>query len=191
MSKPKLQVIIASTRPGRVGPTVADWFVRLAEQHGGLEVGVTDLAELALPLLDEPHHPSIRQYLHQHTKDWSAIVDAADAFVFVMPEYNYTFTAPLKNAIDYLHTEWKYKPVGFVSYGGISGGLRAVQSLKPVVTTLSMFPLPASVALPFVANSIVDGVLEPSELAVGTAKSMLDELVRVATALKPLRENAA
>jgi len=191
MSKPKLQVIIASTRPGRVGPTVADWFVRLAEQHGGLEVGVTDLAELALPLLDEPHHPSIRQYLHQHTKDWSAIVDAADAFVFVMPEYNYTFTAPLKNAIDYLHTEWKYKPVGFVSYGGISGGLRAVQSLKPVVTTLSMFPLPASVALPFVANSIVDGVLEPSELAVGTAKSMLDELVRVATALEPLRENSA
>ena len=191
MSKPKLQVIIASTRPGRVGPTVADWFVRLAEQHGGLEVGVTDLAELALPLLDEPHHPSIRQYQHQHTKDWSAIVDAADAFVFVMPEYNYTFTAPLKNAIDYLHTEWSYKPVGFVSYGGVSGGLRAVQSLKPVVTTLSMFPLPASVALPFVANSIVDGVLEPSELAVGTAKSMLDELVRVAAALKPLRENAA
>ncbi|HEU5007264.1 MAG TPA: NAD(P)H-dependent oxidoreductase [Jatrophihabitantaceae bacterium] len=191
MSKPKLQVIIASTRPGRVGPIVADWFVRLAEQHDGLEVGVTDLAELALPLLDEPHHPSIRQYQHQHTKDWSAIVDGADAFVIVMPEYNYTFTAPLKNAIDYLHTEWKYKPVGFVSYGGISGGLRAVQSLKPVVTTLSMFPLPASVALPFVANSIVDGVLEPSELAVGTAKSMLDELVRVATALKPLRENAA
>jgi NAD(P)H-dependent FMN reductase len=191
MSKPKLQVIIASTRPGRVGPTVADWFVQRAAEHGGFDIGVTDLAELALPLLDEPHHPSIRQYQHQHTKDWSAIVDEADAFVFVMPEYNYTFTAPLKNAIDYLHTEWKYKPVGFVSYGGISGGLRAVQSLKPVVTTLSMFPLPASVSLPFVANSIVDGVLEPSELAVGTAKSMLDELMRVAAALKPLRDNAA
>jgi NAD(P)H-dependent FMN reductase len=190
MSKPKLQVIIASTRPGRVGPVVADWFVRLVEQHGGFDVAVTDLAELALPLMDEPHHPKLAQYQHQHTKDWSAIVAGADAFVFVMPEYNYTFTAPLKNAIDYLHTEWTYKPVGFVSYGGISGGLRAVQSLKPVVTTLSMFPLPVSVALPFVANSIVEGVLEPSELAVGSAKSMLDELVRVSMALKPLRADA-
>ena len=191
MSKPTLQVVVASTRPGRVGPVVSDWFVRLAEEHGGFEVKVTDLAELALPLLDEPHHPRLRQYQHQHTKDWSAIVEAADAFVFVMPEYNYTFTAPLKNALDYLCAEWAYKPVGFVSYGGISGGLRAVQSLKPVVTTLSMFPLPVSVSLPFVTNSIVDGVLEPSELADGSAKTMLDELVRVSAALKPLRTNPA
>ncbi len=191
MSKPTLQVIVASTRPGRIGPVVADWFVRLATQHGGFDVQVSDLAELALPLMDEPHHPRLRRYEHQHTKAWSAAVDAADAFVFVMPEYNFTFTAPLKNAIDYLHGEWAYKPVGFVSYGGISGGLRAVQSIKTVVTTLNMFPLPASVALPFVANSIVDGVLEPSELAVGTAKGMLDELARVGRALKPLREPAA
>lgn len=188
MSKPKLQVIVASTRPGRVGPIVAEWFVRLAEQHGGLEVGVTELAELALPMMDEPHHPKLRNYQHEHSRAWSAIVDSADAFVFVMPEYNYTFTAPLKNALDYLHAEWAYKPVGFVSYGGISGGLRAVQSLKPVVTTLSMFPLPVGVSLPFVANSIVEGVLEPSELAVGTAKSMLDELVRVSAAFASLRE---
>jgi NAD(P)H-dependent FMN reductase len=187
---PTLQVIIASTRPGRVGPVVADWFIELARAHGGFDVEVSDLAELALPLMDEPHHPRLRQYQHAHTKDWSARVQAADAFVFVLPEYNYTFTAPLKNAIDYLHSEWAYKPVGFVSYGGISGGLRAVQSLKPVVTTLSMFPLPASVALPFVANSILEGVLEPSELAVGTAKSMLDELVRVSAALAPLRQPA-
>jgi NAD(P)H-dependent FMN reductase len=187
MPKPQLQVIVASTRPGRVGPVVADWFVPLAQQHGGFDVAVTDLGELALPLMCEPHHPKLARYEHQHTKDWSAIVGGADAFVFVMPEYNYTFTAPLKNALDYLHNEWAYKPVGFVSYGGISGGLRAVQSLKPVVTTLNMFPLPASVALPFVANSIVDGVLEPGELALGSAKSMLDELARVSAALAPLR----
>src|SRR6185437_13398474 len=118
---PTLQVIIASTRPGRVGPIVGDWFLALARQHGGFDVQVSDLAELALPLMDEPHHPRLKQYQHEHTRNWSARVDAADAFVFVMPEYNYTFTAPLKNAIDYLHTEWAYKPVGFVSYGGISG----------------------------------------------------------------------
>jgi NAD(P)H-dependent FMN reductase len=191
MGKPVLQVIIASTRPGRVGPTVADWFVALAEQHGGFEVRVSDLAQPALPLMNEPAHPKLRRYQHEHTKEWSAQVDAADAFVFVLPEYNYTFTAPLKNAIDYLHSEWAYKPVGFVSYGGVSGGLRAVQSLKPVVSTLNMFALPASVSLPFVANSIVDGVLVPGELATGTAKTMLDELVRVAEALQPLRTNPA
>jgi NAD(P)H-dependent FMN reductase len=155
--------------------------------HAGFDVEISDLAELDLPMMDEPHHPRLKNYQHEHTRDWSARVESADAFVFVMPEYNYTFTAPLKNAIDYLHTEWAYKPVGFVSYGGISGGLRAVQSLKAVVTTLNMFPLPASVAIPFVANSIVDGALDPSELAVGTAKVMLDELVRVSAAFKSLR----
>lgn len=182
-----LQVVIASTRPGRVGPVVADWFVRRAEEHGGLEVRVTDLAELNLPFVDEPKHPKLRDYQHEHTRNWSATVDAADAFVFVTPEYNYTFPATLKNAIDFLHAEWAYKPVGFVSYGGVSGGLRSVQSLKPVVTTLAMFPLPMSVTLPFVANSITDGELAPGELAEGSAKAMLDELVRVSAAFAALR----
>jgi hypothetical protein len=77
--------------------------------------------------------------------------------------------------------------VGFVSYGGISAGLRAVQSLKLVVTTLNMFPLAPGVALPFVANSIVDGELNPDELAQGSAKAMLDELRRVSESLKPLQ----
>ena len=186
-----LEIFIVSTRPGRVGGMVADWFIELAKRHAKFDIEVVDLAEVDLPMMDEPRHPRLRQYEHEHTKAWSATVDRADAFVFVMPEYNYTFTAPLKNAIDYLCAEWAYKPVGFVSYGGVSGGLRAVQSLKPVVTTLSMFPLPVSVSLPFVTNSIVDGVLEPSELADGSAKAMLDELVRVSAALKPLRTDPA
>jgi hypothetical protein len=115
---PTLQIIIASTRPGRVGLPVARWFESRARTHGGLDVEVVDLAEIDLPFVDEPNHPRLRQYTQQHTKDWSAKVDAADAFVFVMPEYNYGFNAPLKNAIDYLHQEWLYKPVGLVSYGG-------------------------------------------------------------------------
>jgi NAD(P)H-dependent FMN reductase len=185
-----LLVVIASTRPGRVGPVIGRWFTQLAEEHAGFEVKVADLAELALPMMDEPHHPRVKKYTHEHTKNWSKLIDDADAFVFVMPEYNYTFTAPLKNAIDYLHGEWAYKPVGFVSYGGISAGLRAVQSLKLVLTTLSMFPLPQGVALPFVTNSIVEGELKPDESAQGSAKMMLDELLRVSAALKPLRAGA-
>src|SRR5690242_5860222 len=84
----RLLIIIASTRPGRVGLPVGQWFSERAREHGGFEVSVADLAELALPFMDEPNHPRLRLYTHQHTKEWSALVDAADAFVFVSPEYN-------------------------------------------------------------------------------------------------------
>jgi len=106
----------------------------------------------------------------------------------VMPEYNYGFNAPLKNAIDYLHVEWQYKPVGFVSYGGVSGGTRAVQMLKQVVTTLKLMPLPEAVTIPFVAQFIDDeGAFAPNEMIEQSGKAMLDELVRVSGALAGLR----
>src|SRR3954464_13099564 len=122
---PTLQIIIASTRPGRVGLPVADWFVARAGAHGGFSLDVADLAVIDLPMMDEPNHPRLQRYEHQHTKDWSARVGAADAFVMITPEYNHSYNAPLKNAIDFLHKEWEYKPVGFVSYGGIAAGTRA------------------------------------------------------------------
>jgi NAD(P)H-dependent FMN reductase len=183
-----LQIIIASTRPGRVGPTVAHWIHAEAKDHGGFgEIDVVDLAELALPMMDEPNHPRRRDYVHKHTQEWSARVDAADAFVFVMPEYNNGFTAPLKNAIDYLHREWAYKPVGLVSYGGIAAGTRAAQMIKQVVTTLKMVPLPEAVSLPLVHSLIDDGVLTTNDIMVTAAKAMFDELVRASRALRPLR----
>lgn len=189
---PALHVVIASTRPGRVGLPVGEWFARAAREHGAFEVEVVDLAELSLPFMDEPNHPRLRRYTKQHTRDWSARVSAADAFAFVMPEYNYGFTAPLKNAIDYLHYEWWYKPVGLVSYGGISAGTRAAQMIKQVVTTLKMFPLPEAVSIPFVAQFIDDdGVLRPNEVMEQSAKAMLEELASLEQALRPLRAATA
>ena len=191
MPRPTLIILIASTRPGRVGLPVGQWFRDHAIAHGGFEVEVADLATLNLPFMDEPSHPRLRQYIHQHTKNWSALVTAADAFVFVMPEYNYGFNAPLKNAIDYLHTEWAYKPVGFVSYGGVSAGTRAVQMIKQVVTTLKMAPLPEAVSIPFVTQFINDdGVVQANGTMEGAATTMLDEMGRWAEALRPLREQA-
>lgn len=185
---PVLQVIVASTRPGRVGRSVADWFVKEAGEHAGFEVRVADLAEIDLPLLDEPNHPSAREYQHQHTKDWSATIDAADAIVLVMPEYNYSFNAALKNAIDYLFFEWQYKPVAFVSYGNTSAGLRAVQMLKQVVTTLKMFPLNEAVAIQFVGQYVNDqGDFDGNEAMAAAAATMLDELVVISEALAPVR----
>jgi NAD(P)H-dependent FMN reductase len=185
---PNLTIIVGSTRPGRAGAPIAQWFAARAKDHGGFDVNVVDLAELGLPLLDEPNHPRLRQYTQQHTKDWSAIVDAADAFVFVTPEYNYGYPASIKNAIDYLHQEWQHKPVGFVSYGGIAAGTRAVQQLKQVVTTLRMLPVFDSVNIPFHTQFIdSDGVFQPNEVLDQAVGAMLDELVRTEAALRPLR----
>jgi NAD(P)H-dependent FMN reductase len=181
-------VIVASTRPGRNGRAIADWFIDVARQHGDFDIDVADLAELKLPLLDEPNHPRLRQYTHQHTRSWSARVDAADAVVTVMPEYNYSFTAPLKNAFDYLHHEWRYKPIGFVSYGGISGGMRAAQMFKQVVTTLSMFPVPVQVALTNFFQHLKDGRFQPGQPEVDAARAMLDELAKLAPVFASIRD---
>ena len=168
------------------------WFAARAKDHGGFDVNVVDLADLGLPLLDEPNHPRLRQYAHQHTKDWSAIVDAADAFVFVTPEYNYGYPASLKNAIDYLHQEWQHKPVGFVSYGGVAAGTRAVQQLKQVVTTLRMLPVFDSVNIPFHTQFLDDdGTFQANAVMEQAADTMLDELVRTEAALRPLRPASA
>ncbi len=185
---PVLLVVIASTRPGRAGLPVGQWFADVAKAHGGFEVRIADLKELNLPLMDEANHPRFGQYAQEHTKKWSAIVDAADAVALVFPEYNFAMTAPLKNALDYLSREWQYKPVGLVSYGGLSAGLRAAQMVKQVVTTLKMMPMSEGVGIPFVAQHIQDGVFHPTELVAQSATAMLDEMVRWESALRVLRQ---
>lgn len=184
---PQLLVIIASTRPVRAGLAVGQWFSEYARNHGGFDVRVADLKELDLPLMNEPEHPRLRKYAHEHTKQWSQMVEGADAFAFVLPEYNYAMTAPLKNALDYLSIEWQYKPAGLISYGGISAGLRAAQMVKQVLTTLKVMPLPEAVAVPFVHQHIEDGTFKPTDLAIDSARQLLDELVRWEAALRPLR----
>lgn len=189
---PRLLVVVASTRPGRVGLPVGEWFHQRAVKHGGFEVEWVDLAEVDLPFFDEPHHPRLRRYQHQHTKDWSARIERGDAFVFVMPEYNFGFTAPLKNALDYLSTEWAYKPAGIVSYGGVSAGTRAAQMLKQVLTALKMMPLFEAVSIPFVKQFLdEDGRLAANETLEQAADAMLGELLRWERSLRPMRSEVA
>lgn len=186
--RPLLQVIVASTRPGRIGRAFGEWTAEVARDHGAFEVELVDLAEVGLPFLDEPNHPRLGRYEHQHTKDWSATVSRADAFVWVTPEYNHSYNAVLKNAIDFLHDEWAHKAVGFVSYGGVAAGTRAVQHLKPVATVLRMTPISAAVSVPFAAGALDDdGVVEPNEPMVRGAAAMLDELAAQTEALAPRR----
>jgi len=185
----KLLIVIASVRPGRVGESVANWFVPIAEADERFEVEVADLKELDLPFMDEPNMPGRREYTKEHTKKWSAIVDRADAFVFVTPEYNATPAPALKNAIDYLYHEWSYKPCSFVSYGGVWTGARAVQALKPTLTQLSVMPVPEMVPIPGVSGLLDDqGNLQGTEIHEKSAGGMLNSLEKWSGALKTLRQ---
>jgi NAD(P)H-dependent FMN reductase len=185
---PKLMVVTVSTRPQRVGVPVASWFAERAKEHGKFELDLVDLKELNLPLLDEPKHPRFRQYEHDHTRAWSSRVAEADAFVFVTPEYNHGAPAPLVNALDYLFHEWAYKPAAFVSYGGPAGGVRSVAMAKQILTTLKVVPIPESVVLPLVTQSLDDqGRLKATPGNERAAIDLLDELLRWSHALQMLR----
>ncbi|WP_315919091.1 NADPH-dependent FMN reductase [Mesorhizobium sp. SP-1A] len=189
--KHRLNIITGSTRPGRAGPVFAEWLEKFAREHGKFEPVLTDIAAFDLPLIDEPLHPRLGKYEKEHTKAWSKAVDAADAFVFVTPEYNYSAAPAIVNAVDYLLREWQYKPAGFLSYGGVSGGMRAVQATKPLLTTVKVVPIPEAIAIPFYQKTLdEDGAFQPTEPVLASANSMLDELHRWSVALKPMRAPA-
>lgn len=185
----KLHVIICSTRPGRIGPSVAKWFAEFAAKQEGFDTALVDLADFELPVYDEPQHPRLQTYEHEHTKRWSASVSAADAYVFVTPEYNYCPPPSLINALNYVYNEWNYKPCGFVSYGGVSGGLRSVQVAKQLVTTLKMMPMVEGVGIPMVASLLdEDKVFTSNSHIDSSATTMLTELHKWAAALQPMRK---
>ena len=184
----KLHTIIASTRPGRVGPSIATWFHEVAVAHGTFDAELVDLADFHLPVFDEPHHPRMQKYEHEHTKKWASSVSAADAFVFVTPEYNFGPTPALLNALNYLYLEWNYKPASFVSYGGISGGLRGVQMTKLTLTALKMMPIVEAVTIAnFAHHQDEQKNFKPDTSHERSATGMLNELLRWAEALKPMR----
>ena len=186
-SRPVLHTLVCSTRPGRIGSTVGRWAHDIAQSHEGFDARLVELADFALPVFDEPEHPRLGRYQHEHTKRWSASVASADAFVFVMPEYNYAPPPSWLNAMTYLVREWHYKPAAFVSYGAVSGGMRSVQMAKQILTTFKMVPMLEGVVLPWVAQKVKDGQLEVPADTDAAGRAMLDELLRWATVLPALR----
>ena len=188
MTSPHLQIVIGSTRPGRAGEPVARWFEGFATGHGRVDVEVVDLAEVDLPMVDEPRHPRIRKYQHEHTQRWSEVIDRGDASVWIFPEYNYGLNAATKNAIDYLSQEWARKPVGIVSYGGVAAGAQSAQMFKQIVGALRMTTLTEAVTVPFVTRFIDEqGLFTPNEQLELGATAMLDELGVPAASRQRLR----
>lgn len=187
----KLKVISSSVRPGRKGPVVAAWIAGLAEKSGLYEVEVLDLGEVNLPLMNEPNHPILQQYQHEHTRTWSGKIKEADAFIFVSAEYDYSYPAPLKNAMEYLVHEWAYKAAGIVSYSaGPFAGVRALASLKADLLSMRVVSIAESVTIPSLYEQIsADGQLEPTEIVSKSAELMIQELARWSKGMQLIREN--
>ena len=180
----RLVVVIASTREGRFGPTVANWFTEQARQRSDLDLDVLDLAEAALPDrltgFGAPPPPAVAAVTRR--------LGAADAFVVVTPEYNHSYPAPVKTLIDWHLAEWQAKPVGFVSYGGMSGGLRAVEHLRTVFAEVHAVTVRDTVSFHGAWDRFGPDArpVDPAECA-AAAKSMLDQLAWWAHALRGAR----
>ena len=190
MQKFQLKIIITSTRNERKGIAVADWFTEKAKTNGSFNIEVLDLKSIDLPMLDEPNHPKLRQYQYEHTKAWSKTIAEGDAFVFIIPEYNYGLPPAMVNAIDYIFHEWAYKPAALVSYGGISAGLRSAQMSKLILTTVKLVPLTEAVSIPFFANHINEnGVFISNPSIDHSYDIMMTELEKWTRGLKYMREH--
>jgi len=184
----RVAVIIGSVREGRLGRAVTDWFLGTAAGHDGLELDVVDLADVQLPLVmpDWGGKPSAEAAAA--LADVTPRLAAADAFVIVTPEYNHSFPAALKNLIDWHHGQWHAKPVGFVSYGGLGGGLRAVEQLRLVFAELHAVTVRDSVSLHGPWSGLAEnGAPRDTAVCEGAAKGMLGQLAWWGRALRAAR----
>jgi len=144
----KLLVVVGSTRQGRFGDTVAKWIAGEAQKRSEFATELADLRDYEFPYFDDPMPPS-RMPAEKKPQPWSDMVDSADAFVVVTPEYNHGYTAVLKSALDALYAEWVRKPMAVVCYGGWAGGARAAEQLRLVAVELQMVPTRFGVVMPF------------------------------------------
>ncbi len=189
----RIAVITGSTRPGRRTDQVAAWVHRAASEHlrGRAVVATVDLADQDLPLLDEPLPAAVGEYRHPHTRRWAELIGSFDGFVFVVPEYNHSMPAAVKNAIDYLFAEWNDKAAGFVSFG-IHGGVRAVEHLRLTLAETKTACVRTTVALNLFTDFDVpdirqEGVFAPAAFHEPALLRMLDEVLAWSEALRPLR----
>lgn len=186
----RIFVIIGSTRQNRFGDKPAKWIFEELKKHKDVEAELIDLRDWPLPFYDESVSPSTSGGVYENklAAKWADKIGEADGFIFTVAEYNHGYTAVLKNALDYVYKQWNHKPVSFVSYGGISGGTRAVQQLRQVVLELQMIPLRAAVHIPFSWTMMGEkGNLKTEEIRGKDA--MLEQLIFWTKALKKVRDD--
>ncbi|GAA4233869.1 NAD(P)H-dependent oxidoreductase [Actinomadura meridiana] len=183
----RIGIILGTTRPGRVGPQVAQWVEKMAGTRVDADFELVDLADYDLPLFDEPRSPLTGEYEHAHTRAWSARIAELDGFVFVTPEYNRSIPAALKNAIDFLYREWNNKAAGFVAYGSNVSGARAVEHLRLIAGALQLATVRTQVNLSLMTDFEKFATFTPTEFHDAMLQQMLTEVTTWANALAPLR----
>ena len=190
MSELRIGIILGSTRPGRRGEQVAHWVLEQASQRDDATYELIDLADFALPHLDEAVPPSAGHYAGEHTRAWAAAIDSYDGFVMVTPEYNHSTSGVLKNALDYVYGEWNNKAVGFVSYGAAAAGARAVEHLRLIVGELQMADVRQQVGVSLLTDFEGYTTMKPIPHHEAPLGVMLDQLTAWATALRSVRQAA-
>ena len=182
--EPVILVITGSTRPSRLGLKIAAWVIGVAKKFSGVKYELVDLADWPLPMDDEPAIPQTGIYAHKHTQDWSRKIASADAIIFVTPQYNWGYPAPLKNALDHLYQEWTGKPVVIVSYGGHGGGKCAVQ-LRQVVEAMKMRPVATMPGITL-SNEVIRGApLEPENDFAAYVETVRQAVAELVVQLRP------
>lgn len=191
MINPHIQIVIGSTRDQRRGLPIARWFAAIAAERQDVTSELVDLADFDLPFLSGATPPMTTDARDEAVCDWGTKMAGGDGYVFVVPEYNHGYPAAVKNALDHLFSEWSRKPIGFVSYGGLAGGVRAVEQLRQVAVELDMVPVRRQVAIARVWEAIDEqGDLRPPG-PLEQAQRLLDDIGTWATALRAGRSAVA
>jgi NAD(P)H-dependent FMN reductase len=181
-----IAIIIGTTRPGRTGEAIAQWAHEIARKRTDAHFELLDVASFGLPLLDEPTPATSGTYEHEHTRAWSGAIASFDGYVFVTPEYNHGTSGALKNAIDFLYSEWADKAAGFIGYG-FAMGARAIENLRLVLASLQVATVRPQVGLSLVADFEHSNVFRPTDRHERSLHSMLDHVIAWSGALKTLR----
>lgn len=183
----RIGIILGSTRPNRLGAAVARWVLEHVPERPDVEFELVDVADYALPLLDEPKPPSLGDYAHEHTRRWAETIAGFDGFILVTGEYNHSVPGALKNAIDFLYAEWNNKAVGFVSYGS-AGGIRAVEHLRGISAELQLADVRAQVSLPLATEFENYRTFTPSPQTEQSLQPLFDQVIAWTGAMKTLRQ---
>lgn len=187
---PRIGIIAGTTRPNRIGDQVANWVLEIASQRDDATYELIDLCDWDLPNYDEPFPASMGQYQNEHTKRWAEKIDSYDGFIIVTGEYNHSLPGSLKNALDFVYSEWNNKTVGFVSYGAALG-VRSVEHLRQIVGHLQMADVGQTVAISLFTEFENMQTFTPNEISLGSLNTMLDQLDAWTGAMMTLRTPAA
>lgn len=174
----KIKIILGSVRTNRAGKAVADWVVKnINKNETAVNFELIDLININLPFMDEPVSPmASKNYVHEHTKKWSRIIDSSDGFIFITPEYNHGVSPVLKNAVDFLYQEWRDKPVALIGYGG-SGARDSIRQLREILDFVGLKPLENQIGIGKIWEAFDENGNINAKLVRGDLNELVEKLI--------------